>query len=88
MARVKIELDSAGWAKLLKSAPVAAAVRKAAEDVAARVRPLARTRRGPVPVVVDSYTTDRAAASVTIAHPAGQGIQAKHGALTKGLGGG
>lgn len=29
------------------------------------------------------YTTDRAAGSVTIADPAGLGMQAKHGTLTK-----
>lgn len=35
------------------------------------------------PVTVASYTTDRAIAVIAIAHPAGQAIQAKHGALTK-----
>ena len=34
-------------------------------------------------VTVRSYTTDRAAAAVTIAHPAGLSMQAKHGSLTK-----
>jgi len=34
-------------------------------------------------VIVRSYTTDRAAAAVSIAHPAGLAMQAKHGALTK-----
>jgi uncharacterized protein with gpF-like domain len=34
-------------------------------------------------VIVRSYTTDRAAAAVSIAHPAGLAIQAKHGSLTK-----
>lgn len=36
-----------------------------------------------LPVRVDSYTTDRARSSVTITHPAGLAVQAKHGALTK-----
>lgn len=35
------------------------------------------------PVTVLSATTDRAIAIVAIAHPAGDAIQAKHGALTK-----
>ena len=34
-------------------------------------------------VTVLSTTTDRAVAIVAIAHPAGEAIQAKHGALTK-----
>jgi hypothetical protein len=34
-------------------------------------------------VVVDDYTTDRAASSVTIAHPAGLRLQAKYGSLTR-----
>ena len=34
-------------------------------------------------VTVKSYTTDRAAAAVTIAHPAGLAIEAKYGALKK-----
>lgn len=36
-----------------------------------------------VPVTVRPYTTDRAAAAVTIAHPSGVAEQAKNGALTK-----
>lgn len=34
-------------------------------------------------VTTRSYTTDRAKGSVTIAHPAGLAIEAKHGALKK-----
>lgn len=33
-------------------------------------------------IQVYSYTTDRAAAAVTLAHPAGLGMQAVHGVLT------
>jgi hypothetical protein len=39
--------------------------------------------REDLPVKVDEYTTDRAAASVTLAHPAGRAVQAKHGLLTR-----
>lgn len=34
-------------------------------------------------VTVREYTTDRAACAVSIAHPAGAAIEAKHGSLTK-----
>lgn len=36
-----------------------------------------------LPVEVEMTTTDRAHAWVTLAHPSGQAVQAKHGALTK-----
>lgn len=34
-------------------------------------------------ITVRAYTTDRAAAAISIAHPAGLAVQAKYGALTK-----
>jgi hypothetical protein len=37
-------------------------------------------------VIVDDYTTDRAASAVTIAPPAGLPLQAKYGSLTKAAG--
>lgn len=89
MARVNI--NRAGVAAILKSAPVAAAVRAAAEQVAQNVRDqgikVGDRDGGPheydLPVTVTMVTTDRAHANVTIAHPAGEAVQAKHGALTK-----
>lgn len=56
-----------------------------AERVAAHARASGRTvaRGEQMPVTVTHYTTDRAAAAVTIAHPAGLAIQAKHGTLTR-----
>lgn len=78
-------------ARLLKSSRVAAATRRAAEDVAKNVRDMGikvgDRDGGPheydLPVKVTMSTTDRAHANVTLAHPAGQAVQAKHGALTK-----
>ncbi len=61
MADVTFKRDSAGLAALLKSGPFAAAVESLAEDIASNVA----QRRG-ADVVVDRYTTDRAAASVTV----------------------
>lgn len=74
-----IHIDPDALAELLKvtmRGPIDDAARKVADAVDV----------GSVtdaPVTVRAYTTDRAAAAVTIAHPAGLAIQAKHGALTK-----
>lgn len=38
---------------------------------------------GRFPVKVQPYTSDRAAASVQIAHPAGLAVEGKHGTLVK-----
>lgn len=84
MARIR--LDHAGIAEMLKSGPVAAAVADIAEAVAAEARSDAAVARHGVPVKVNHYTTDRAASSVTLAHPAGLGIEAKHGTLTRAAG--
>lgn len=86
-----ISLDSRGISELLKSAGVRAATERAAEAVADAVRSqnisVGDRDGGPhereLPVTVTVTTTDRAHANVTIAHPAGQAVQAKHGALTK-----
>ena len=91
MARSRIRLDRRGIAALLKSSPVAAATKAAAEAVAENVRAQGirvGDRDGgqserELPVTVTMVTTDRAHANVTIAHPAGAAVQAKHGALTK-----
>lgn len=92
MARVRLDHD--GMREMLKSEPVAAEVRATAERIADRARSQGRTvddisvsgravtRSLADYVRVYSYTTDRAAAGVTLAHPAGLGMQAKHGVLT------
>ena len=71
-----VRLDSSGVQEILKSAGVRAVV----DDLAAQVAANVSTDK---PVEVRSYTTDRAAASVSIAHPAGMATQARDGALTK-----
>lgn len=58
-----VRLDSKGIAQVLKSGEVAIAVRDLAESVATQVRAI---QPDADEVVVDSYQTDRAAASVTI----------------------
>lgn len=87
-----VKLDHGGIAALEKSGAMRALVDAAAEKVAANVRGLGikvgdrdgGPREIALPVKVTNTTTDRAHASVTLAHPAGIAVQAKHGALTKG----
>ena len=75
-----VELDSKGVAQVLKSAEVAAAVHKLAEQVAGIVRNQAPDAEE---VVVDDYTTDRAASSVTIKDARGRLWQVRDGVLTR-----
>jgi hypothetical protein len=87
MAR-NVRRNSRGIAEVAKSAAVAREITALAERVAANVRAQGIHVEGEpgdvaLPVEVTSYTTDRARSSVTITHPAGQAVQAKHGSLTK-----
>lgn len=68
MANVKIRLDHAGIAELLKSAEMAQVVNEAAAAVAVQAGG-----------EMESYTTDRAAAAVTVKADR----QARDGALTR-----
>lgn len=87
----KVRLNHAGIAQILKAPAMHAAVKAAAEQVAANVRAQnirvgdkdGGPRERELPVEVTMTTTDRAKAFVTLAHPAGQAVQAKHGSLTK-----
>lgn len=74
----KVRLDHGGIGEVLKS--LGGPINELAAAIAARVDVGSVTE---AQVVVRPYTTDRAAAAVSIAHPAGLAIQAKHGALTK-----
>lgn len=86
-----IKLNSAGIAAIAKSGAVRALVDAAAERVAANVEAQGigvgdkdgGSREIPLPVKIGNTTTDRAVASVMLAHPAGIAVQAKHGALTR-----
>lgn len=91
MARIQVHLDDAGIQAILQSEPMAHAVAGAAEAVAQNVRDMGikvgdrdgGPREIDLPVKVTHSETDRERASVTLAHPAGLAVQAKHGALTK-----
>jgi hypothetical protein len=77
MARV-FRRNSAGIDRILKGADAQAMVRQAAERIAAEA-----AATSGLPVEVNEYETDRAAASVVITHALGIGSQAKDGTLTR-----
>jgi hypothetical protein len=91
MARKNFTRNSAGLARILRSTQMHRLVQDAAEEVAANVKAqgikVGDRDGGPheydLPVEVSVTTTDRAHATVILAHPAGAAVQAKHGALTK-----
>lgn len=81
-----VKLDTAGIAAIAKGGAVSALVKSAAEEIAANVRGImvdGIPGDTSLPVEVSMTTTDRAHASVTLAHPSGAAVQAKHGALTR-----
>ncbi len=86
----KVRLDHGGIASILKSGEMQKLVSDAANEIAGNVQAqgiivgaLEGSAEIPLPVEVSVTTTDRAHASVTLAHPAGIAVQAKYGALTK-----
>jgi hypothetical protein len=91
MARDKVRLDSKGIQAIAKSAFMQNAVKLKTEQVAIKVRGMGIRVGGfkgdvgeiDLPVETDLHITDRAHGTVTLAHPAGEAVQAKHGALTK-----
>lgn len=76
---MSIKLDYRAIGRILRE-EMRGPVDAAARDIAARVDVGSVTE---AEVTVRPYTTDRAAAAVSIAHPAGLAIEAKHGALKK-----
>lgn len=74
------KLDTAGVGEVLKSGEMASAINALAASVAGGVSV-------PAEVTVDSYTTDRAAASVTIKDARGMLWQARDGVLTRAAAG-
>lgn len=78
----KIKLDKAGMTAILKSGEVAAEVRSAASAVAGNIDETASGE--PIEVLTDGdMHTDRAAAHVTLAHPAALRVEAKRGTLVR-----
>jgi hypothetical protein len=90
MARLRLS-SSREIQTLLNQPGVRAATQKATEAVADGVRAMGISvgdrdggaRERELPVTTKLVTTDRPHGLVTLAHPAGMAVQAKHGALTK-----
>lgn len=94
LAVARVRLDRDGMGRMLRSAPVRGAIYGLATAAGENARRQGHTvddinisgRAVTTPlaeyVQVSTYTTDRAAAAVTLAHPAGIGMQAVHGVLT------
>lgn len=85
---VRIHPNRRGLNEALKSAEARRATAELAERVAENARSSAPDVEGipgdiALPVTVQTYDTDRARATVWLAHPAGLAVQAKHGTLTK-----
>lgn len=88
MARSKVRLDHRGLGAILRGREVTELTRQAAEAVADNVKSQGHLVEGipgdiDLPVTVSMFETDRAHAVVAIAHPSGDAVQAKHGALSK-----
>lgn len=75
-----LRLDHQGIARLLKSAEVDAALRKLADPIQNNAEGMVDP---DIPIEQVSYTTDRAARAVMIAHPSGVALQARDGVLTR-----
>lgn len=80
---VRLQLDRAGIREFLRSEEVRRMVDGAVVDIKSRVR--AKLPPG-TPVTVKEYTTDRGAASITIADVRGMAWQARDGVLTRAAG--
>ncbi len=79
-----IKLDRKGIQEILKSPGMRKVIHEVTEKIAADVR----SQLDPgTDVVVDDYTTDRAASSVTIRDAAGKLWQVRDGVLTRAAAG-
>jgi hypothetical protein len=81
-----IRVDQAGVAELLNSPEFRDAVHAAADEVAAAARGTGHrvTNGDPLPVeVFDDPNHDRVGVTVAVRHPAGVGMEARHGVLKR-----
>lgn len=83
MPTISVRIDVPGIKEILNSPEMTALVTDAGEQVAAATRSQLPPR---IPVQINPHHTDRSVCTVVIAHPAGNGYQAKYGVLTKGAG--
>jgi|SRR5690606_4415160 len=99
MARARVRLDSRGLAQVMQSAGMTAATRTATEAIAAAARAQGRTTTSeaqessgtelPIDATTRPVTRSprirdaRHMGLITITHPAGLGMEAKHGVLSR-----
>lgn len=83
MAGGEFQIDHNGMTEILNGPEVRAMVDEAANAIANAAR---GQLDSDMEVGVESYTTDRPAASVAIMHPSGVGRQLKYGTLTRAAG--
>ena len=81
----KVRLDNAGVAELLKSPALGEVITGYGETVRGHLAADAAVTRNNMPVGSISGISDRVRTIVTIKHPGGLGVQAKHGSLTKAV---
>ncbi|MCX5119215.1 hypothetical protein OG992_18680 [Micromonospora sp. NBC_00362] len=88
---IKVKLNRRGMRELLRSEGVQAVLGRKAEAVAveveaAGIRVDGAPGRVALPVTVDvTAGTERARATVTLDHPSGLAVEAKHGILTSSI---
>lgn len=97
MARVQVRLDHAGIRQVLQSSPMRAMVTAAGERAAEAIRAQNRLARSAGQASGPDLTGDitvrpgvgaydqRPVAIVTVAHPAGVAMQARHGIITRAV---
>jgi hypothetical protein len=87
MARSKITLDHSGMRELLRSSGVQRVVEQRADAVADAASAAPEVRRNGMTVIRSKASAgrNRARAIVTIAHPGGLAVQAKHGTLSRAV---
>lgn len=91
MARVHVKVDYKGVSEVAKKQPeLVALIEELTERVADNVRDQGITVGAfsgggeiDLPVETSQKVTDRTRGVVTLAHPAGLAVQAKHGSLTR-----
>lgn len=91
MSAPKVHLNAAGLRAVLNGPGARLAVEKACNDIKAAVEAQGikvgdedgGSKEYPIPVKTYVETTDRIRGAVSLAHAAGQAVEAKHGALGK-----
>lgn len=91
MTRARVDLNHLGMRELLRSEIIRADLHRRGEAVARQAKEANILVNGvpgddPLPVTVASHIgRSRASARITLVHPSGVAVEAKHGLLTRSL---